>query len=93
MNMHTRYTCSGLFVLSLALAAAASAAAADQPAAPANAPKAGPATQNQAKRPGDGVEMVETAPSPLVAVKGADGRVVVQHSNDTVAPEKKNEVR
>lgn len=92
MNMHTRYTCSGLFVLSLALAAA-SAAAADQPAVPANAPKAGPAAQNQAKRPGDGVEMVETAPSPLVAVKGADGRVVVQHSNDTVAPQKKNEVR
>jgi hypothetical protein len=92
MNMHTRYTCSGLFVLSLALAAA-SAAAAGQPAAPANAPKAGPATQHQAKRAGDGVELVETAPSPLVAVKGADGRVVVQHSNDTVAPEKKNEVR
>jgi len=78
--------------LSLALAAA-SATAADQPAAPANAPKAGPAAQNQGNRPGDGVELVETAPAPLVAVKGADGRVVVQHSNDTVAPQQKNEVR
>ncbi|AMO92780.1 hypothetical protein CFter6_0049 [Collimonas fungivorans] len=92
MNMHTRYTCSGLLGLSLAFAAA-SASAADQPAAPASTSKAGTAAQNQVKRPGDGVELTETAPSPLVAVKGADGRVVVQHSNDTVAPQKKNEVR
>lgn len=92
MNMHTRYTCSGLLGLSLAFAAA-SASAADQPAAPANTSKAGTVAQNQVKRPGDGVELTETAPSPLVAVKGADGRVVVQHSNDTVAPQKKNEVR
>ena len=89
MNMHTRYTCSGLLGLSLAFAAA-SASAVDQPA---NGPKAGSVAQNQAKRAGDGVELVETAPSPLLAVKGADGRVVVQHSNDTVAPQKKNEVR
>lgn len=88
MATHIRYPFSGFFALLLAF----SATAADQPAAPANPPKAG-AASSPAPRPGDGVRVEETESAPLVAVKGADGRITVQHSNDTSAQQKKEQAR
>ena len=88
MAMHIRYPFSGLFALLLAF----SASAADQPAAPANPPKTNTASSQQ-PRPGDGVRVEETESAPLVAVKGADGRITVQHSSDTSEQQKKEQAR
>jgi hypothetical protein len=97
MNNHIRNLCKGAHALSLALGVAAPmAASAAEPSPPPNkTPQtaAGDNAARQGARAGDGVAMKAEAMPPLVAVKAADGTIVVQHSAEISAPQKKAEVR
>lgn len=97
MNNHIRNLCKGARALSLALGVAAPmAATAAEPSPPPNKTPQTTASDSAARqgtRPGDGVAMKAEAMPPLVAVKAADGTIVVQHSAEISAPQKKAEVR
>lgn len=93
MKRDSKYATASQIALAAAVVLAASAFAAEPAPPSGNPPKPDSAGQPRAQRPGDGVEMKETALPPLVAVQGADGRIVVQHSADAVTQEKKGEGR